>query len=218
MTDSFGERWEVAPPPGWQVFGTTGLDARSLVVWATAATPLVGPVLDEIVLGIDEDANLVWAVERRLRGRDVRTDGATPTDPPGHVDAAGRQGFTYRASTHVPPHWHPYLIEEVADRRSFVQGRAADLSGPTAVLLPPPDTDLLVDPASGGVHPVHRIEPSAIPQDGLRVERRAVLARATDASPVLWTQRRRQPLLTPPGLRLRFDGLEPLPPEASQEP
>jgi hypothetical protein len=59
---------------------------------------------------------------------------------------------------------------------------------------------------------VHQIEPAAISQDGLRLERRAMLARATDASPVLWTQRRRQPLLTPPGLRLRFDALEPTPP------
>jgi hypothetical protein len=39
-----------------------------------------------------------------------------------------------------------------------------------------------------------------------------MLARATDGSPVLWTQRRRAPLLTPPGQRLRFDVLEPVPP------
>jgi len=77
--------------------------------------------------------------------------------------------------------------------------------------MPPPASDLLYDPSANGTHPVHQIDPAAIPQDGLCLERRAMLARATDASPVLWTQRRRRPLLTPPGLRLRFDTLEPTP-------
>jgi hypothetical protein len=179
---------------------------------ATAATPLAGPVLDEVVVGIDEDANAVWAVERRLRGRDLATDPDPPRAPPAHLDGTGRPGFAYLASTRVPTRWHPYKIQEIGHRRRFVQGRAADLSGATAVLLPPPESDLLYDPASGGVHPVHQIEPAAIPQDGLRLERRAMLARATDGSPVLWTRRRRQPLLTPPGLRLRFDTLAEVPP------
>ena len=182
------------------------------MLWATTATPLVGPVLDEVTIGIDEDANLVWAVERRLSGRDLPTDPDPDPDPPAHLDASGRQGFAYRPSTRVPRYWHPYVVQEIDGRRRFVQGRAADLSGPTAVLMPPPVSDLLHDPTSGGVHPVHQIEPAAIPQDGLRLQRRAMLARATDAQPVLWTQRRRQPLLTPPGLRLRFDTLEPIPP------
>jgi hypothetical protein len=212
VTDSFGDDWPLNPPPGWSLFGTFGFDDRSLVLWATAATPLVGPVLDEVTVGIDEDANLVWAVERRLRGRDVPSDPDPQPDPPAHLDASGRAGFAYRPSTRVPRHWHPYVVQEIAGRRRFVQGRAADLSGPTAVLQPPPESDLLDDPASGGVHPVHQIEPAAIPQDGLRLQRRAMLARATDGQPVLWTQRRRQPLLTPPGLRLRFDTLEPTPP------
>jgi hypothetical protein len=92
------------------------------------------------------------------------------------------------------------------------------MSGPEAVLLPPAVSDLLIDPASGGVHPVHQIEPAAIPPDGVRLERRSILARRTDASPVLWTQRRRALLLTPPALRLRFDTLEPTPPKAGETP
>ena len=83
----------------------------------------------------------------------------------------------------------------------------------------PAQTDLargfaaeVADPAWLGHHPTHQLEPAAVPADGVRVERRAILARATDGTPVLWTQRRRQPLLTPPALALRFDVLEPLPP------
>jgi hypothetical protein len=212
VSDSFGDDWTVAPPVDWSLFTTRGLDARSLVVWGTAAMPLVGPVLDEVVIGIDEDANLVWAVEQRLRGRDVPSDDDPPPVPPAHLDATGRAGFAYRPMSRVPPHWHPYVVEEVGGRRRFVQGRAADLSGATAVLLPEAESDLLIDPAAQGAHPTHQLEPAAVPQDGVRVERRAVLARTTDGSPVLWTQRRRQPLLAPPALRLRFDVLEPVPP------
>jgi len=78
-------------------------------------------------------------------------------------------------------------------------------------LLPAATSDLLIDPAAGGIHPVHQIEPGAIPVDGVRVERRAILARRTDGTPVLWTQRRRQPLLAPPAIGLRFDVLDPVP-------
>ena len=96
------------------------------------------------------------------------------------------------------------LRGELAD---CVQGRAADLSGATAKLLPAPVSNLLIDPRGGNGRPVHQLEPAAIPADGLRVERRAMLTRSTTGEPVLWTQRRRQPLLTPPTFGLRFDVL-----------
>jgi hypothetical protein len=211
--DSFGQDWTLAPPADWSLFATDGLDRRSLVLWATAATPLVGPVLDEVVLGIDEDANLLWAVERRLHGRDVATDPDPTPEPPARLNASGRPGFAYLPMTRLPTHWHPYVLNEDG-RRRFVQGRAADLSGATPVLLAPAESDLLIDPAAGAGDPVHQLEAAAIPQDGVRVERRAILARSTDAMPVLWTQRRRQPLLSPPALRLRFDALVPVPPQA----
>ncbi len=211
--DSFGDDWTLSPPSDWSMFRTNGLDPASLVVWATASTPLVGPAIDEVVIGVDEDANLVWAVEQRLRGRFVATDDDPPPVPPAQLDASGRPGFAYRPMTRIPPRWHPYVIEDVGGRRRFVQGRAADLSGATAALMPEAESDLLLDPASGGTHPIHQLEPAAIPQEGMRAERRAMLARATDGSPVLWTQRRRQPMLMPPALRLRFDAMEPVPTE-----
>jgi hypothetical protein len=40
--------------------------------------------------------------------------------------------------------------------------------------------------------------------DGLRVQRRAILARSVTGEPLLWTQRRREPLITPPAFALRF--------------
>ena len=111
--------------------------------------------------------------------------------------------------TPVPPHWHPYVVDEVDGRRVFVQGRAADYSGAIPALMPEPVSDLLRDPAGGGSRPVHHIEPAAIPSNGVRVQRRAMLARATTGEPVLWTQRRRLPVLAQPALALRFDELRP---------
>jgi len=49
---------------------------------------------------------------------------------------------------------------------------------------------------------------SAVPNQGLRLERRYALARGTDGSPVLWRQRRRLPLLAGPVSHLRFDLLK----------
>ncbi|MFI7494376.1 hypothetical protein ACH9D2_06610 [Kocuria sp. M4R2S49] len=213
--DSFGDTWPLSPPADWSMFATEGLDRTSLVLWGAAATPLTGPILDEIVIGIDEDANLVWAVEQRLRGRTVPSDDNPPPTPPANLDPTGRTHFAYHPTRRVPPRWHPYVLEDISGRRRYVQGRAADLSGPAPVLRPPAESDLLIDPASAGIHPTHQLEPSAIPQNGLRVERRTMLTRATDGSPVLWTQRRRQPLLTPPALRVQFDAMDPVPPHGS---
>jgi hypothetical protein len=209
VLDSFGQSWPLAPPTGWGLFQTEGLGPSSLVVWATTATPLLGPVLDEVVIGIDEDANLVWAVERVVRGRTMPTP-SSPSLPAVQRDPDARQTFSYEAMTPVPPYWHPYVLDDHATRR-FVQGRAADLSGPEAVLLPPPISDLLYDAKRGPGDPVHQLDPAAIPSDGVRIERRAILARATTGDPVLWTQRRRQPLVTAPTFALRFDILEPGP-------
>jgi hypothetical protein len=209
VIDSFGDTWTVNAPPDWSLFATTGLGARSLAVWAVAATPLVGPVLDEVVIGIDEDANLVWAVEQIVGGRTLPTPEAPAATAPREADTSARKSFSYLPMTPIPPHWHPYVLEEVDGRRVFVQGRAADLSGATPQLLPPPACDLLLDPRGGNGRPVHRLEPAAIPLEGVRVERRAILARAISGEPVLWTQRRRQPMIAAPAFALRFDVLRP---------
>jgi hypothetical protein len=211
VVDDFGDRWTLEPPSdGWSLFAVTGLGPNSLVLWPSVTTPLTGPVLDQVDLGVDEDANLVWAVERRVDGR----DNPTPERPPEPVASAAadqdaQPRYAYRASTEVPTFWHPYLIEDVGGRRRLVQCRLADLSGPTARPMPAPESDLLRDPASGGRHPVHQLEPSAVPTDGLQLERCYVLGRGTDGQPVLWTQRRRLPLAIPPTMRLGFDMLEP---------
>jgi peptidoglycan hydrolase-like protein with peptidoglycan-binding domain len=225
VIDSFGDRWPAAgsswepmPPDEWSLFRVRGLEATpaagakqrepTLVVWPCAATPLGGPALEEVVLGVNEDANLLWAVEQRVNG--IEQTQPSPALQPTPNAAAE---FVYRPTSAVPFHWHPYEIAAVSTtaaqpgRRRFVQGRFADLhtEGPST-LRTAPRADLL-NVAAG----IHEIEPATIPITGLKVEQRYMLARGTDARPVLWLQRQRLPLLGPPSHALRFDLAEPTP-------
>jgi hypothetical protein len=212
VVDAFGDRHAVelapdgpevpdgpAPDAAWSLFAVDGLGEWSLPLWPTAATPLAGEPLEQVVLGVDEDANLLWAVEERADGRAL-----APADT-GEPPEAPADAYLYQPSSHVPAHWHPYALEVAGGRRRFVQARLADLSegaGPDA-LRPLPRGRVLSEPLAG--ERTHRLEPTAIPAGGLRVERRAMLARRTDGSPVLWVQRRRVPALSPPSNALRFD-------------
>jgi hypothetical protein len=214
VRDSFGDEWPISPPAGWSLFSVTGLEATSLLVWPTVSTPLSGPVLEDVVLGIDEDANLLWAVEQRIEGRDLptppRPEALLPAGNGQPVAQAARKRYAYRPSTPMFPYWHPYTIpeEDVNGRRCFVQGRLADLNQDPPVLLPEPRARVLYDPTAVPPEPVHQIEPSTVPDLGLRLQRRYVLARGTDGLPVLWSQRQRLPLLSPPAPHLRFDVME----------
>ena len=212
VRDTFDDVIDLAAPTDWSLFETTGLSPTSLVVWPTVATPLNGPALDEVVIGVDEDANLLWAVERRADGRELAPQPAGPItpgpDPVGQLAADGRKSYSYLPSSSVAPYWHPYEIHEIDGRRRFVQSRMADLRTRPPTLMPAPVSDLLADPAAPPQGPVHQIEPATVPTTGMRLERRYVLGRASDGTPVLWRQRRRLPLIAPPVSGLRFDILE----------
>ena len=208
--DAFGEvhTVDLAPSGGaapsapagraeWSLFAVSGLGEWSLPLWPTASA-LSGEPLEQVVLGVDEDANLLWAVEERVDGRAL-----APAEQP-RVEAP-RGSHLYRPSTDVPEHWHPYTLDEDGERRRFAQARLANLAEGTSgrALRPLPLGRLLGENGRG--RRIHRLRAEAIPASGLRVERRALLARRTDGSPILWVQRRRVPLLAPPSNVLRFD-------------
>lgn len=165
------------------------------------------------MLGVDEDADLIWAVELVADGLPLAADAEASAALAGGR-RTGSRGFTWVPSTTLPGHWHPYRIEPREDesRRVFVQGRVADLTsdlprlrrGPRSALIggmgDGPDDDDAV-PAGDG----HEIEVTAVPYQGVRLERRYVLARGTDGRPELWRQRRGVPVLAGPISHLRFD-------------
>ena len=210
VRDSFDQWWGLAFPrvkgepgtdPEWSIYRTTGLSAGALVLWPTALAPLTGAPWDEALLGVDEDADLCWAVETRIDGLayDPGFSDAPPSTP--------AESYRLEPTWGAPPHGHPYRIEARADGRRFVQGLVADLSGAVPRLRPGPATTLLRNRTSG--MPGHEILPSAVPSVGIRLVRRFRLARGIDGRPVLWLQTERLPLLTGPSSHLRFDVLLP---------
>lgn len=219
VTDAFGRTYELDPPAEkWWLFRTAGLDPRSLVVWLRALAPMEGRPIEDVLLGLDEYANLLWAVERRIDGHDVvppvrteaqeaanptlwLTDRATPATP--------TPGYRYVPGRDAAPFWHPYEIEEHPDgaggvRRRFVQRRLADVGRTQPELTPAAQAEVLRVRTADGER-VHQIEPATVPSIGIVVERRYRLARDVNGSPVLWSQRQRTPFLRPPSRATRFD-------------
>jgi hypothetical protein len=196
---------QLNPPTHWSLFKVHDLDADSIVVWPAVAVPVVGEPLEEIALGVDEDANLLWGVEERADGRRLTNREIDASEDPA-VEVIPPVTYLYRPSTFVPHHWHPYVVHQVNERRMFVQGRMRDYTtfeaGQIGELTPAPISELLQD------DPAHRINPAVVPPQGMRLDRRYVLARQTDGRPVLWVQRQRLPLLSPPVSGLRYDVLK----------
>ena len=212
--DSFDQDTTLTTPSAWSLFKVNGLSPTSLIVWPTVVTPLSSTAIDDVVIGIDEDANLLWAVEVRAAGRELApSPSPAPAPPPtGVVLASEPVGYEYTPSTRLPAYWHPYVIIGDPDRpRRFVQGRLADLTARPPVPMPEPLSPLLYDLSAPPEGPVHQIDPAAVPSTGLRLVRRWMLGRCTDGLPVMWMQRRRTPLLGPPTSGLRFDVLTQVP-------
>jgi len=220
IRDSFDDIWGVEPAPDWSLFRIAGLDPCDLLLWPTVTTPLRGRVLEEVLVGVDEDANLVWAVENRLNGRDVPTTGDLADPPQPQTGEPFQTGETpeyrYRVQRGLRNHWHPYLLEDRPDQRMFIQGRVANLEGQDPQLLPEARAHLLQARPTTRPHadgrpaatPIHRLQPTAIPATGVRLLRRTKLVRDIHGNPVLWTERSRQPLKAIPANRLGFDALE----------
>ena len=208
VTDSFDQEWALSPPPeagasAWSMFRTRGLDKGALVVWPVAVAPQTGSLLDEVHLGVDEDANLAWGIE-------VRADGVALLD---NTDAAqalretvrtGTRRFRYLPSTTLPLHWHPYRRDD-GFAGDWEQGIVADLSGEHPKPRAGPHSRLIGGPSGAGAGRGHIVAARAISSSGVKLQRRAMLARATTGQPVLWVERSARPLTAPPSSHLRFD-------------
>jgi hypothetical protein len=225
VTDAFGRPYPITPPTDdWWLFRTTGLDTRSLVVWLRALAPIEGQPVEDVLLGLDEYTNVLWAVERRVDGhelvpptRTAEQEAANPSlaVPDRRAEPAVAPGYAYVPGRDAAPFWHPYQVEERPDgdgepRRRFVQRRLADLALTRPELLPAARAEVLRVRAANG-EAVHEIEPATVPSIGVVLERRYRLARDVAGNPVLWLQRQSSPFLRPPSRSLRFDVLAPSP-------
>jgi hypothetical protein len=204
------------PPEGWTLFRVAGigrndpgLPPTDLVLWHVAELPLEGPPVERVQFGLDEQSNLLWAVERMVDGREVESrtvdvpDGARFNEgrTPGDLDAAREYGYV--PAEGIVPFWTPYTLntEEEGGARRLVQRQLVDLSLQAPAAMPAPQAEVL-QPDGGAPH---RLAPLAVPGNGIEIERRWLLARDMHGQPVLWIRRRRSALLAPPARRLRFD-------------
>lgn len=217
VEDVMGLTVKDPPAEDWSLYRISGRRPNELLVWPTVANPLTaGTPLDDVQFGVDEDANVLWAIERRADGIEL-VEPDEPGEPPpatlpsGDVVVTGARRYRYVPATTVPHRWHPYLLSDAGNARRFVQGRLADLNVRPIAPRPGPTSRLLRDPAAGPADPVHAIAPGAMPRAGIRIDRRHVLGRRVDGEPVLWVQRRRTPLFAPPASQLRFDVLAEIP-------
>ena len=230
VRDSFDETWSLTAPPAsgataWSLFHTAGLPESQLLVWPVAVAPQTGPVLDEILLGVDEDANLAWAVELRADGVQ-RLENAETAAAIAETTRTGTRDFRYLPSTTLPNGWHPYqrvrlgdpqptggaIVTAVSDpgagdgrSGAWRQGVLADLTGPYPRHRPGPQSRLIGGPSGAGLGRGHVLDSHAIASSGVMLRRRAMLARDTNGRPVLWVERSAAPLAGPPVSHLRFD-------------
>lgn len=219
ITDGFNRKYTstdykgLQPPEHWMLFKTAGLPDESLVLWHVAELPLESGTIERVQFGIDEQSNLLWAVERVVDSREVTSvsldDAANPKlnagSPPANTTKP--REYVYVPGEGIAPYWHPYEIVELNDRRMLVLRGLTDLSRREPIPMPPPQAQVL-KAGTPDTPKIHEVLPVAIPSNGIEIERRWMLARDTSGNPVLWIQRQRKPLRTPPARRLRFDVME----------
>lgn len=212
VTDSFSRQHTVSAPEDWWMFRTSSASPSSLVTWLRALTPIEGPPIEDVLLGLDEYSNRLWAIEQRVDGKEAAPDRPgiddSLTAPPDVVTTASKR-YGYVAGTEPTPRTHAYDMDTVMidghPRRRFVQRRIADVSRVEPALTPAPTAELLRVRTPGGGEVVHEIEPATIPSIGTHVQRRYKLARDTLGRPCLWVERQRNPVLRPPSRALQFD-------------
>ena len=206
LIDTFGTGISLggpfAPPGG---FSTRGLPPDHLVLLPPPPVPLSGPPLDVVDLAPDEWANLFWAVERRVGGRD-RPAGAPPARPEASsaprasARIGGSPSFSYAHASPTRPRFVAYVVEPGEPLGSWlVQARIVAPDGTSIAAT----SDLL----RGSDGTAHRIRRGAVPPLGLTLTIRYKLTRDAAGHPVLWRERR----AVPPGARadriFRFDVL-----------
>ena len=152
-TNTFGERFLVQHPraqrenDSWRMF--SGDDCRRLAeLDALVLPPAVvsieeGAALEDVLFLRDENANLVWAVERSVAAPsgDTRSRIDEHTEPsPRAAGPVPTADLDYVLQTGVPDHWIPYLPRTSGYRAlDLVQGRMLRFEGGAGEPPIPPD-------------------------------------------------------------------------------
>ena len=147
-----------------------------------------GPPLERVDMLRDQAANLAWAIERRAlasSGRTVDRDAAAAAiDTPEPADA-----WAYVAYTPVPEHWIPLVPVQTGDPTAPAQ---VHLRRGRVAIPPPgvPEERLLPMSRLLDASAPLRVQEDAVPDAGVRLERRYERARGSDGRIHLWVGRR----------------------------
>lgn len=208
-------RWPgLQPPESWTLFKVAGLAPNDLLLWHLAEFPLESIPLEKVQFGSDEQSNLLWAVERTVDSRDVlsgKEDDAAADlkfnegTPKGSALPNQEAEYAFIPGKGIVPYWYPYILVETATTRLLEQQSLQDFTLQKPKRMPLPKSEVLQPDKAGKQH---TINPLAIPSNGIELERRWQLARDMNGVPVIWIQRKRSPLLSPPARLLRFDVME----------
>ena len=144
VTDTFGVRTLLQPAGHdsgrWGLFRhampvetdeAEGVPISNLLYLAPrVAQPLIGPVVEQITLTRDEQANVGWAIEQIVESPlqvGLTLSDARPADPPGDPDVAP----DYRLAHEPPPHWIPLLPVRTGPDEQVVlaRGSVLDVTG-----------------------------------------------------------------------------------------
>ena len=212
LTDAGENRYPgLLPPTDFSVFETQGLDPAALLLWPVAESPLQSAAIERVQFGSDEQSNVLWAVERIVDAREVTRSQNDPQpgdqpypSPKPLADLQAKHAYDYFPGTGMETHWHPYGLDwAAAGGPSYVLRGLVDYALQVPRVMPRPQAEVMKD--SADPDRLHRISPVVVAQGGFELERRWQLARDMQGKPVLWIQRQRRNLRTPPARTLRFD-------------
>jgi hypothetical protein len=235
VTDTFGHKLWITPANAgddedwrrWSMFSldTIGAEAvaaeTSILVPPTVPKVAEGPLLEEVTLVRDENANLVWGVEKTVRmatgdsrrGSEVAAERVAfrrrfipepQPDPP-------RAAVTYQAMNVIPEQWIPFIpVHRTEDIRSIQLQRAAL---PSAIDGYPvrPRTQLLREGLDAGKQ--YFVNEEEIPQSGTRLTAAFNRTRWRDGRVVVWLSTQRGVGRGEGSSGLRFDILVDTPTE-----
>ena len=215
ITDTFGVKTLLRPAGAngsgrWGLFRhampvdgdeAEGVPISNLLYLAPrVAQPLLGPVVEQITLTRDEQANIAWAIEQVLESPlqiGVPLSDARSPEPLGDSQAPPRYKLFHRP----PPHWVPLLPVRTGPNAQVMlaRGSVSDEAGDRRIVGSV--TAILAGGSNGAV----LIPEEEVPDDGLVVQRHYQAARWIDGSLHVWAAYRTRPAGSLPSAGLRFD-------------